>query len=229
MIVTIHQPEYLPYLGFFQKVAQADVLIIYDNTQFKKNNYQNRNRIRTKEGWIWLTVPVSYNFGDLINQVKIDNKQDWAKNHWKSIQANYSRAPYFSQYKSVFEDIYGRKWDKLADLNIALIKKALEIFDIKTKVVIASELGELKSKSTEALIELCLKVGAAEYISGKGGTEYLDSALFEKAGIKLIFQDFHHPEYKQSFSGFEPYMCFLDLLFNYGEKSLNIIKRDVKQ
>jgi hypothetical protein len=227
VIVTIHQPNHLPYLGFFDKMINSDVFILYDNTQFKSEDFQNRNRIRTntEQGWIWLTVPISYTFGTLIKDVKIID-QHWRKTHWKSIEANYSRAPYFKEYKDRFKAIYDKDWTNLSEFNIAIIKELRDAFGIKTKLVRSSELiPNLKSKSTQALVDLCKTAGATTYLSGSDGDKYLKLELFEKEGIKVIFQRYKHPEYTQAFSGFHPYMGAIDLLFNHGPESLKIIRK----
>jgi hypothetical protein len=223
MIVTIHQPNYLPYLGFFEKMANSDIFIIYDNTQYKSQDFQNRNRIRTPKEWIWLTIPLTYEFGTQIKDIKFANDK-WKKDHWKSIEANYSRAPYFYMYKDRLKKIYESSHDTLSDFNTAIIKEVAEILDIKTKIVKSSELiPELNSKSTQALVNICKKAGAKTYISGADGEKYLDLKLFEKENIKVIFQKYNHPEYNQAFPGFEKYMCILDLIFNHGQNSLNIL------
>lgn len=228
MIVTIHQPNYLPYLGFFEKVANSDILILYDNTQYKKLDFQNRNKIRTKEGWSWLTLPVSYKFGDLINEVKIADKKA-LKKHWKTLTTYYANAKYFKNYEDVFSEIFLKNWEKLSDLNIELIKKICEILEINTKIVIASEIIDLKTKSTQALLDMCKKFNADKYIAGKDGKTYMDVKLFEEANIQIIYQDYKHPEYKQVYKGFEPYMCILDLIFNHGPDSLKILMNEKKE
>lgn len=226
--VAIHQPNHLPYLGFFDKMANSDIFILYDNTQFAKYDigFQSRNKIRIKKGWIWLTVPVSYNFGALINQVNIKD-QHWRKTHWKSIEANYSRAKYFKEYKERFKAIYDKEWDNLSDLNIAIIRELASALGIRTKTVKASELiPELNFKATDALVALCKAAKAEIYLSGVDGEKYLEHEKFRKAGIKIIYQHYKHPEYSQVFPGFEPYMSALDLLFNHGPESLKILKNE---
>jgi hypothetical protein len=225
MIVSIHQPNHLPYLGFFEKMAKSDIFILYDNTQFARYDigFQNRNRIRTKDGWIWLTVPIKHEFGANINEIKIDNSKKWARKNWTSIMANYSKAKYFKEYKQPFEEIFSKTWETLADLNIAIIKKAAELLGIKTKILAASELIDLKTKSTDALVDLCKAAKATVYLSGRDGKEYLEHEKFDKEKIKVIYQDYKHPTYTQAYEGFKPYMCFLDLLFNQGPDSLKIL------
>jgi len=207
-------------------MANSDLFVLYDNTQYKTDDWQNRNKIRTKDGWMWLTVPIKHNFGDLIKDVKIDNSKNWQRKHWNSIQANYAKAPYFKKYKDEFEKIYTQKWVLLADFNTSLIKKAAEILGIKTKIVRASENMSLTSKSQQALLDICKHFGAKIYISGADGKKYITSEFqkeFEKYGIKIIYQNYKHPKYKQVHPGFEPYMCILDLIFNLGPESLNVI------
>jgi glutaredoxin-related protein len=228
IIVTIHQPNHLPYLGFFEKITNSDIFIIYDNTQFKSEDFQNRNRIRTntEQGWMWLTVPVSYTFGTLIKDVEIKD-QHWKKTHWKSIETNYAKAPYFKDYKDRFKAIYDKEWHNLSEFNTAIIKELCNSFNIQTKIVKASELiPEMNSKSTQALIDLCKAAGGNIYLSGSDGEKYLKLELFEKEGIRVVFQKYKHPEHKQVFHGFKPYMGAIDLLFNHGPESLKIIQNE---
>jgi hypothetical protein len=211
-------------------MIDSDIFILYDNTQFKSEDFQNRNRIRTntEQGWIWLTVPVTYQFGESIKEVKIKD-QHFRKTHWKSIEANYSRAPYFKEYKDRFKKIYDTEWENLAEFNIALIKELRDAFGIKTKLIRSSELiPKLESKSTQALIDLCKITNANKYISGTDGEHYLKLELFKKENILVTFQKYKHPEYKQVFSKFQPYMGAIDLLFNYGPDSYSILKNQSK-
>ena len=227
MIVTIHQPNHLPYLGFFDKMASADVFVLYDNTQYASYDvaFQNRNKIRTsdKQGWIWLTVPVTAKLGTLIKDVKIAD-QHWRKKHWKSIEMNYGKAPYFSKYKEIFQAIYDKEWDNLADFNIALITALRDAFGIKTKLVRGSDIiPHLEAKATDALVQICTTLKATVYISGRDGETYLELGKFKDKNIAVEFLNYVHPEYPQAYPGFQPYMCALDLLFNAGPKSLEIL------
>jgi len=229
MIVSIHQPNHLPYLGFFDKMAASDVMILYDSAQFARYDigFQNRNKIRTKEGWIWLTVPVKHNFGAKINELEIDNSKKWAKKNWTSIVANYAKAPYFKDYKDHYEEIFGKEWKTLGDVNTEIIMKTAKLLGIKTKLVLASELASLESKGPQALLDLCKKIGAKVYLSGTDGKKYISDEMkkeFEKNGIKIIYQEYTHPEYNQIHGNFEPYMCILDLMFNHGPESLKILR-----
>ena len=227
MICTIHQPNYLPYLGFFEKAFQSDIFIIYDTTQFKKNDWQNRNRICTSEGWQWITIPVLHRFGQKINEVKIDNLKKPLKNNWNKIQTIYGKAPFFKDYGEIFEKIYKNTYNFVSDLNCDMIYEIKSILGLRTRFVKSSEFPPIETKSTQALIDLCKIVEADTYISGSEGKNYLDLDLFEKAGIELKFQNYRHPVYKQfNNSEFQPYMSVIDLIFNCGESSLKILNSE---
>lgn len=223
MIVSIHQPQYLPWLGYIDKIDRADIFILLDNVQYKKNEWQNRNRIKTAQGWQWLTVPVLYRYPEKINEVKINNKVDWIRKHRTAIETNYIKAPYFKKYFPYLEDIYERNWERLADINTALIKLLVELFGIKKKIIIASDI-ETRDALDYRLIDLCKAAGGDVYLSGRDGQKYMDFAVFDKAGIKVLIQDFKHPVYPQLYRGFEPNLSSIDILFNCGEKSIEIIR-----
>ncbi len=224
MIIAVHQPQYLPWLGYFDKIDQADIFVILDNVQFKKNEFQNRNRIKTSQGWQWITVPVKYRFPEKIGEVKINNEVDWRRKHHTALISNYNRSAYFKDYSDFFEDLYKRDWILLANLNIYVIEYVIKQLKIDTKIIKASDL-ELSNDPTQRLIDICKGLGADTYLAGAGGREYMDADSFEKSGINLIFQEFQHPVYKQLYGKFEPYMSMVDLLFNHGSKSLEIITK----
>jgi len=219
MIVAIHQPQYLPWLGYFDKMLKADVFVLLDDVQYKKNEWQNRNKIRTSKGWQWLTVPVQYDFKQIIYQIKIAKASNWRKDHYHSLTLHYNKAPYFKEYESFFKSTYDQQWEYLLDLNIHLIKFLQEALGIKTKLIKASELN-VGLHRTEKLIEICKKLGATAYLSGAGAREYLDLKLFQQSRIQVIFQEFKCPVYNQAYPNFEPCMSAIDLLFNYGSSSL---------
>ena len=224
MICTVHQPNYLPYLGFFEKASASDIFVIYDTTQFKKNDWQNRNRICTAEGWQWITVPIIHSFGQKINEVKIDHSKKPLKNNWNKIQTVYGKAPYFKLYSEIFENIYKSEFENISDLNCEIIYAFSRIFMLKTKFIKSSGLLPIETKSTQALIDICKAVGADTYISGSEGKNYLEIGLFEQAGIKLEFQQYKHPVYTQfNNADFQPYMSAIDLIFNHGIHSLDIL------
>jgi WbqC-like protein len=225
MIVSINQPAYLPWLGYFHRIAVSDLHIVLDHVQFEKNGFTNRNKIRTSEGWCWLTVPLktSGRFGNLaIAQVEISSERRWAEKHWNSLRLNYSKANYFREHADFFENIFSRSWERLNPLLREITTYLLSAFGIKTKIVFSSEIGAAGRKS-ELVLELCRKVGATTYLSGSLGRDYLDEVAFEEAGIAVSYQEYRHPTYTQLYSSFEPYMGAIDLLFNCGPKSLGIM------
>ena len=223
MLITIHQPQYLPWLGYLDKIDKADVFVILDNVQFKKNEWQNRNRIKTAQGCQWITVPVLYRLPEKINEVRINNKTNWSRKHLQALITNYSKSTYFDNYKSFFEDIFSRSWDRLVDINIEIIKFLISALELKTKLVMASDL-KLREEPTERLIDICKTLNGNKYLAGKDGNKYMNLELFDKEGIEVIFQDFKHPVYNQLFGDFEPYLSAIDLLFNCGDNSLEILR-----
>lgn len=219
MIVGIHQPNYLPYLGFFDKLRKSDVFVIYDDAQFNKGDFQHRNRIRIYHGWKWLTIPVEKKHIP-INQIKIKSEIKiggitWQEEHLKELYNNYKKAPYYPDFENGIRKIYEQDYDMLIDINLELIKFLIQSFEINTKVIYSSEF-EFTSKSTERLVDIVNAIGGDTYLSGPMGGDYLDLQLFEKKGIGVAFQDFKHPIYKQQYGGFEPNMSVIDVLFNNG-------------
>ncbi|MCF8050005.1 MAG: WbqC family protein [Desulfobacterales bacterium] len=226
MIVSIHQPQYLPWLGYFDKIDKADVFCFLDNVQYKKNEWQNRNRIKTARGPQWLTVPVSHRFGQKINEILINNNEKWPKKHLQGLITNYAKASYFDDYIGLFEKILSQHWRRLSDLNIGLVEALMAALGLtETDTVQASEMS-LREEPTDRLIDVCRSVGADVYLSGKDGANYMDLARFEAAGIAVVFQDFHHPTYPQLFGEFESHLSIVDLLFNCGPEALSVIRRE---
>ena len=227
MIVTIHQPEYLPWIGFFDRISKADIFVILDDVQYQKKGFINRNRIKTSQGWQWLTVPVKERESlKKINEKEIDNQTDWRQNHWKSLFYNYKKASYFKQYADFFEDIYKQNWNFLTDLDIYLIKNIMNMLGLK-KEIRKSSLLKIEGKADDLLVNICKAVGADTYLSGPGPKDknyrdYMDLGKFKKQNINVVFQEFTHPAYIQQFDkqGFIPNLSIIDLLFNCGEKNL---------
>ncbi len=209
---------------FFHKVLLSDVFVLLDNVQFEKNSFNNRNKVKTANELTWLTVPVQTKgkFGINLNEIKIDPKQLWQKKHLNTIMFNYKRAPYFDDYFSFFEDIYQRKWERLIDLNLFILDYLFKMLEIDTKIILASSL-EIYEKKSELVLNICKYYKSDIYISGKLGKDYLIADDFKQAGIEIYYQDYLHPEYKQLFRGFQPYLSIIDLLFNHGSKSKEIL------
>ncbi|ODS34146.1 MAG: WbqC-like protein family protein [Candidatus Scalindua rubra] len=223
MLIAVHQPQYLPWLGYVDKIDKAEVFVILDNVQFKKNEWQNRNRVKTAQGWQWITVPVLYKFPEKINEVRINNDTNWNRKHLQALITNYSKAPCFANYKSFFEDIFSRSWDRLVDINIEIIKFLISALELKIKLVMASDL-KLREEPTERLVDICKTLNGNKYLAGRDGIKYMNLEKFDKEGIEIVFQDFKHPVYNQLYKDFEPGMSAIDLLFNCGDKSLEILR-----
>jgi hypothetical protein len=229
MKVSIHQPAYLPWLGYFHKIEASDIFVILDKTQFEKNSFNNRNKIKTLNGPIWLTVPVQTTGKfkeNMLTDVKIADNSIWSKKHWKSIELNYKKAPYFDEYHLEFKNLYERDWIYLTELCHEMLKIFVRILGIKTEIILSSDMKNAESTKTQLLINICKELDATIYISGILGKNYINEDGFNKENIKLIFQEYRHPIYNQLHEDFLPYMSIIDLLFNEGPKSLEIIMKD---
>jgi hypothetical protein len=225
-VAVILQPSYLPWLGYFAQLHRSDVFVIYDDVQFDKNGWRNRNRIKTAQGAQWLSVPVCTTGQNrpTNRDIGIDNKQAWRKKHQESIRQNYARAPFFNEYFFTFEAIYAREWHRLFDLNIACFETLCRMLGIRREIRLASELG-VSGESTERLIGICQKLGADRFYEGAAGRAYIDDRLFTEAGIAIEYQDYQHPIYPQLHGDFVPFLSVVDLLFNCGPRSLEILAR----
>jgi len=228
MIYAVHQPQYLPWLGFFDKMERSDVFVFLDNVQYKHREFQNRNRIRTKDGEMWLTVPVRVERGQLVRDVRIDDSQGWREEHLKSLKAWYGRAPYFKENIKFFESLFASPREKLIDLNLVTIRFFCEAFDIKTRTVLSSELDVSGTKS-QRIADIGRALGADTYLSGAGGREYLDEEVFKNAGQHVVYQEYAHPRYPQLFmksdEDFVPFLSAVDLVFNAGPESGAVLRR----
>jgi len=224
MIVAVHQPQYLPWLGYFDKIDKADIFVLLDTVQFKKNEWQNRNKIKTAQGWQWLTVPVLYKYPQLINEVTINNKVNWQHKHEQALLSNYTKAPCFEMVTNILGDIFSSPWEYISQLNIAAVKRIAKALGIDTQIHVTSELGEFPQDPDERLVAVTKHFGAGTYLAGIGGREYMDLDTYKRSGVEVIFQDFKHPVYDQLFGDFEPFMSIVDLLSNHGDKSLTILR-----
>jgi len=224
MRIAIHQPQYLPWLGYLDKLDRTDVFVLLDTVQFKKNEWQNRNRIRTAQGWQYLTVPVLHGFPQRLDQVRINNQADWRRKHQTSLETHYRKAPHYDQFVPAFRDLYCRAWERLAPLNIEVIRVLTEAFGITTKLVEASRFTA-RDDQTGRLVDLCKALGADRYLAGDGGHAYMNLAEFEAAGITVEFQEFAHPEYAQVYAPFIIGMSAIDLLFNCGREGIALLRK----
>lgn len=225
MKLVVHQPQYLPWLGYFHKVALGERFVILDHVQYSRNKLQNRNVIRGQHGPVRLTVPVvtSGHFGDAIAEVLVDSTQPWARKHWGSIRQTYGAYPYFGEYAPELEAVYSRRWDRLAELNIHLMGLLMGWLGIEVERTRSSELA-VDGHKTELLINLCRAVGADTYISGRGAEDYLEPESFKAAGIRLLWSEFRHPPYRQCEEPFMPELSALDVLMNLGPDSKNLLQ-----
>lgn len=223
-VVGIHQPQYLPWLGLLDRVSRCDVFVILDNVPYSKNYFYNRNRIKTANGPIWLTVPIltKGHFGQTFIETRIDNSQNWGEKHWKSIYYAYKDAPHFDEYGEYLKAKLSEKWEILADLCIETFTYLLSSFNSKSKILKSSEMG-VEGKKEELLINICKKVGATHYLSGPDGKNYLTSALWEENNISIDFQHYIHPKYPQLYGDFVPNLSAIDLLFNCGKTGLETL------
>lgn len=225
MIVSIHQPAYLPWLGYFHKICLSDVFVYLDMTQFEKNSFINRNKIKTSNGPAWLTVPVKLkdHFQREIRDIEIAD-QKWSEKHWKSIEMNYKKSKYWHNYAEELKKIYENKYDNISDLCWDQLVLFVKLLGIETEIKKSSELSEFDSKKLQLVLDICKETKADIYISGKLGRDYIDEKSFNESGIKLYYQDYDYPSYNQLWSNdFIPYLSIIDLLFNEGPDSLDII------
>ncbi len=230
MIVAAHQPSYLPWLGYLDKMAKADLFVVMDDLQYEAQNFQNRNRLKLAGGASWLTVPLEKGSQkELICDKRIQNaaspKEHWQRKTWLTIKTNYGRTPHFDAYAEELEDLYTRPWTKLVDVDQHVLELARGWLGITGPVIRSSSLG-LVGEKTDRIIDLCRKVGAKVYLSGRGGsTGYLDVEALRRAGIAVMWQQFDHPVYPQRYpsQGFVPYLGFLDLVLNCGRDSRDIL------
>jgi hypothetical protein len=226
MKVSIHQPNFLPYLGFFNKVAQSDLFVVYDVAQYVRDRFDNRNQIKGPNGPVWLTVPVQVkdSFKKRFHEVMLPLDDTWRMKHLKSIKMAYARAPYFSTYFGELERIYLAPGDRLAELSIALIELMMDGLGIRTKMVRTTSLNlDLDLQSSEMIVQILRRVGADSYLAGRSGRNYMDLPLFEREGIAVEFQEFSHPRYRQLFGEFVPNLSAIDLLLNEGENAGRLV------
>lgn len=227
MLVAIHQPEYLPWLGYFEKMLRADVFVLLDNVQFTKGDYHNRTRVKGSGGVQWLSIPVHGSISAKINEVKVAGHK-WETKHWHSLVSCYSRAAFFEKLKDKFEAFYRQTAERLIDYDLGAIELIAGALGIEKNWVLASELDAGGQKS-DLVLNICRQLGANTYYSGRSGSTYLRKEDFDRAGIKIEVQNFAHPVYQQLFQDFTPNLSVLDLLFNCGPASRDLILPRITQ
>ena len=227
MRVTILQPSYLPWLGFFEQMSRSDKFVLLDDVQYTRRDWRNRNKVRVKEGWVWLTVPVQQKsrFSQSLLETRIDNSVSWRRKHLETLRQHYCKAPFFEKYFPRCQQVYEKDWTFLFDLCLETIQFLKEEMGIETPLLRSSEMKPGGEK-TERLVSICRELGATHYLSGESGSNYIAEEDFSSQGIALEYQNYEHPVYPQRYTGFVPHLSAIDLLFNCGEQSLGILKQD---
>ncbi len=225
--VGIHQPNFMPWIGYFYKMLHSDIFILLDDVQYIRRGFTGRVKIKTPGDEKWLTIPVKKKgkYFQSINEVELENNHSWKKKTLCTLQSCYGKAPYFKTYSLALESIIQKEHRWLVELNGELLKWMAEVLEIKTKVVKSSEMEGVTGKSTDRLVSLCQSLSAARYLSGFGGQKYQEKEIFNKHNIELVIYDFKHPVYPQMFEAFIPGLSAIDLLFNCGPESSEILKK----
>ena len=224
-VVAIHQPQYLPWIPYFNKVNSCDIFVYLDSVQFQKNGLQNRNKIKTAQGASWLTVPVHSHLKETIATTKICDRS-WSKKHLKTLQQSYARARFADLLSQEFQPLIDRQYEYLADLNIAVTEWLFKFFDINCTRVRASQLDVTGSKD-DLVLNICQAVGATTYLSGQGAKSYQDEAKFTAIGIELMYQFYQNQPYPQCYpkTGFVPDLSAMDLVLNMGYEAKTTIEK----
>ena len=227
MKCVILQPSYIPWRGYFHQIYKADIFVFYDDVQYDKHGWRNRNRIKTHQGTKWLTIPVLSHAAPIhhtpINQVFIDQRQPWNRKHWMTLSHSYGKAPFLAQFADLLEAAYRQPQELLADFTIELtIALARELGIVHTRFIRASTLPGTGAK-TERLIQILNCLGADHYISGPAAKSYIDESQFDLAGIRLEYMEYNYPEYEQLYPPFDPQVSIFDLMFMTGSDALDYI------
>ena len=226
MIVAIHQPHFIPWLGYLHRMAQVDAFIVLDHVQFERRNYQNRAQVRIEGEARWLTVPViQRSQKERIVDKEVDNSaRAWGPNHFATLRHAYRQAGFFSTYAAAFREVLEARWQHLVELDLAMLKVLREAFGIRTPLLRSSQL-DVEGAKAQLILNLCKAVGARALLAGFGGSRgYLDSGKFARHGIEIRWHEFTHPVYKQCGAApFIPGLASVDLLFNAGPASRAIL------
>jgi hypothetical protein len=225
---VIHQPDFLPHLGFFDRLLHADVFVFLDSAQYvdsTSRSWTHRDKIKTPKGAQWISLSVKSAPRDTpIYEIELSEKVDWRTNHINLLRENYRKSPYFAEIFAEIEQLYANPWTKLSDFNRASIELLMRLFDIRIETVAATSLTP-QGKSNELLVDILKKIDADRYLSGPGARAYFRPEPFAAAGIEVLWQDFQHPVYSQLYGDFVPYLSSIDLLLNCGiDKSRKILR-----
>lgn len=232
-VISIMQPTYFPWIGYFHLISLVDIFVIYNDTQLVKRSWQTRNRIKTSNGELFLTIPIKKT--NARDELKIKNAEinysntDWRYKHLMSIKHAYKRAPFFESIFPIIEEFYKELPKYLVDLTIPIIFKILDLLRIKTKIILSDQI-KFNGKKDEALISICKNLSAKKYLSVKGSMDYIlaEKNLFKNNEIDLEWHNFKHPKYKQLHGDFIPKMGIIDILFNVGIDQTALIIKNIK-
>jgi len=223
--ICIHQPDFAPYLGFFERLLNVNHFILLDDVQFIRRGWQHRDLIKTPQGQKWLTIGLQKgHYHQKLSEVMLSDKDNWRKENLSLLRQNYSSAPHFDSIFSEVRKIYDDDHERLIDFNMAFLDMALRLLKIEVTMSLASSYS-VASKSSQRLIDLVKMVEGENYLTGVGSRDYLDEELFKQVGIQVIWQEFVHPRYSQCHEGFVPNLSCLDLFFNYGEDSYKMLNQ----
>lgn len=215
MILSGHQPNYIPYPGLIGKILNSDAFIYVSNVQFERKSWQNRNKIKGSNGPIWLTIPTIKKglYDQAIKDVEINNEFNWRNKHFDSIRLNYKKSKYYNKYIDFFYDLYSKEWEKLADINIYIMNYILSELNCNTRIFYDTDFN-FDGKKTDLLVEFCKTLKMDTYLSNKGSEAYVDLLKFEKEDLKHIFIDYKGVKYRQCFGEFVDNMSIIDMFFN---------------
>lgn len=233
MILSGHQPVYLPWLGLFHKISLCDTFIFMDTVQYLNQDWNNRNKIKTPNGPLWLTVPVNVKKNELmnLNEVKIAEQhlpieKCWQHKHWKAIELNYKKCLYFNKYAHFFNDLYNKtRWETLNELNEAILLHFIKLFNLQVNFIKMSDF-KFEGKKSDLILNQCIKFNAHILVTGEQGRNYIQLESFSHNNINVHFQNYQHPTYKQRFGKFLSHLSVIDLLFNYGDDTINLILKN---
>lgn len=229
MILSGHQPNYLPYAGLIGKIMMSDKFIYVTKVQYERKSWQNRNRVRSVDGEVLLTVPTlkKGKFDQLICDVEINNDINWRKKHFNSIRLNYKNSKFYNVYIDFFENLYSKDWTNLCELDIYIMNYILKELDIKTEILYDKDFT-FEGKKTNFLTDMCKKTNCETYLSNKGSENYVDLSVFLNENLNHIYMNYIGQEYKQCFRNFVPYLSIIDMMFNCGTIKCKEILQDVR-
>ena len=224
MRLAAHQPQYMPWLGYFDKMDRVDQFVLLDTVQYKKNEWQNRNRIRTADGWQWLTVPVRYRYPMAIRDVAIDETSPWRRKHREALRIQYARASQVRSTLEALDPVLGDPCGSLAELNTRTVRILAGLLGVRTPISVASSIDDLPQGADDRLIALCRHFGCRTYLAGTGGRDYMDLGAYRRAGIEVEFQAYRHPLYRQAHTGFESALSSIDCVMNCGNGAAAVMR-----